>query len=101
MDAPELHASFSAELRLVSTIMILPQYGRSHHPFAWFVSLSYSVTGKRPAFIDTTHCVLASAETDDLELFLNTRQRPPAFALAGPCAPLFFDPTTITCGIAA
>lgn len=50
-------------------------------------------------FTDVTNRVLVSAETDDLELFLDAGQRPPSFGLAGPRAQIFFDPRTITCGI--
>lgn len=50
-------------------------------------------------FVDEANRVLVSAEIDDLELFLDAGQRPPSFGLAGPRSRLFFDPTTITCGI--
>ena len=43
--------------------------------------------------------MLVSAETTDLELFLDAGQRPPSFGLAGPRSRLFCDPTALTCGI--
>ena len=54
---------------------------------------------KDQLFVDTTHRVLVSTNTADLDLFLDAGQRPPAFVLAGPRAQLFFDSATITCGI--
>jgi 6-phosphofructokinase 1 len=42
---------------------------------------------------------LASADTQDLEPFLEAGQIPPSFELAGSRSQLFFDPTVLTCGI--
>ncbi len=50
-------------------------------------------------FVDDTHRVLASADTCDLQTFLEAGQMPPAFELAGPRSQIFFDPAALTCGI--
>jgi hypothetical protein len=44
-------------------------------------------------FIDETSRVLVSADTRELQPFLETGRMPPAFELAGPRAQLFFEPT--------
>src|SRR5215470_4601376 len=50
-------------------------------------------------FVDETSRVLVSADTRDLQSFLQTRQMPPTFEPAGPRPSLFFDPALLTCGI--
>jgi 6-phosphofructokinase 1 len=50
-------------------------------------------------FVDEASRVLVSADARDLQPFLQTRQMPPSFELAGPRPSLFFDPATLTCGI--
>lgn len=55
--------------------------------------------GRGQEFIDDDNCVLVSAETRDLRPFLETKQMPPAFELAGPRSRLFFDAASLSCGI--
>lgn len=50
-------------------------------------------------FVNDSSRVLASADTQDLEPFLEAGQIPPSFELAGSRSQLFFDPTVLTCGI--
>jgi len=50
-------------------------------------------------FVNDSSRVLASADTQDLESFLEKGQMPPSFELAGPRSQLFFDPSKLTCGI--
>ena len=50
-------------------------------------------------FVDDNHRVLVSADTVELQAFLETGQEPPAFELAGPRAEIFFAPENLTCGI--
>jgi len=50
-------------------------------------------------FVDETSRVLVSADTRDLQPFLQTGELPPAFEPAGPRPSLFFDPATLTCGV--
>lgn len=79
--------------------MILPQSGDLIVSALGLCRIASPMQGKGQLFVDATHRVLVSAETADLELFLDAGQRPPTFALAGPRAQLFFDPATITCGV--
>ena len=50
-------------------------------------------------FVDDNHRVLVSADTVELQAFLETGQEPPAFEVAGPRAGIFFAPENLTCGI--
>src|SRR5262245_64724627 len=50
-------------------------------------------------FVDETSRVLVSADARDLQPFLQTGEPPPAFEPADPRPSLFFDPSTLTCGI--
>lgn len=50
-------------------------------------------------FVDESSRVLLSADTRDLQSFLQTGESPPAFEPAGPRPTLFFDPSKLICGI--
>jgi len=50
-------------------------------------------------FVDEGSRVLLSADTRDLQAFLQKGESPPAFEPAGPRPSLFFDPSKLTCGI--
>jgi len=50
-------------------------------------------------FVDDRHRVLACANIAALQPFWDAGQAPPAFEPAGPRAQIFFDPSSLTCGI--
>ncbi|MBM4259630.1 MAG: ATP-dependent 6-phosphofructokinase [Deltaproteobacteria bacterium] len=79
--------------------MILPQSGDLIVSSLGLCRFPSPLQPRGQLLVDPTNRVLVSAETADLELYLDAGQRPPSFGLAGPRAQLFFDPTTITCGI--
>lgn len=54
---------------------------------------------RRQQFVNDSSRVLVSADTPDLEPFLEAGHTPPSFELAGPRSQLFFDPAALTCGI--
>jgi 6-phosphofructokinase 1 len=79
--------------------MILPQSGDLIISSLGLCRVPSPLRKYRQPFVDVTNRVLVSSETEDLELFLNAGQQPPAFGLAGPRSEIFFDPPTLACGV--
>lgn len=50
-------------------------------------------------FVKDDECVLCQDDVADIQPFLESGQRPPAFELAGPREKIFFEPEGLRCGI--
>lgn len=79
--------------------MALPQLAELTVPTLGPCEVPSPLLQRRRQFVDESSRVLLSADTRELQPFLEGGDPPPAFEPAGPRPSLFFDPEKLVCGI--
>lgn len=79
--------------------MRMPELGDLLVPTLGVGRFPSPLRGGKAEFVDESRAVLVCSDLAELQSFLQSSNRPPAFEPAGPRSKIFFDPKKLACGI--